>query len=163
MTDLSSSSTTTVTLSETTSDIGKALAGGHLPSVASAILEQEELHDTVVHLFMEKINSECFSICQHSKPLSPFHKIDADKCSTFQWKSLIDDLTQKAPTLLKVLSSIVTYNDHRKKKPVSSTHHPGLCMAIAILLKERNREMCGLQAIISLLLYSSHVDKQVSK
>ena len=46
----------TVTLSETTSVIGEALAGGHLPSVASAILEQEELHDTVVHLFMEKIN-----------------------------------------------------------------------------------------------------------
>ena len=34
-------------------------------------------------------------------------------------------------------------------------------MTAAVLLKERNREMCGIQSLISLLLYSSHVDKQV--
>ena len=44
----------------------------------------------------------------------------------------------------------------------SVEHYPGLCMSVAILLKERNREMSGLQYIVSLLLYSSHVDKQVS-
>ena len=148
-------------LNEATNAIGKALAGGHLPSIVRAVLEQQELCDIVIHLFMEKINSECFRMCQHSKPFSPFHKIDASKSSSFQWKHFVEDLSQKAPTPLKVLSSIVTYNDHRKKKPSSSDHHPGLCMAIAILLKERNREMCGLQSIISLLLYSSHVDKQV--
>ena len=75
---------------------------------------------------------------------------------------LVEELSLKAPTLLKILSPIVTANDKRKQTAVPGSHNPGLCMAVAILLKERNREMCGLQSIISLLLYSSHVDKQVS-
>ena len=77
-------------------------------------------------------------------------------------EALFEDLTAKAPTLLKVLSSIVTYNDHHKKKPVEVAHHPCLCMAVSILLKERNREMCGLHSILSIVLYLAHVDKQVS-
>ena len=44
---------------------------------------------------------------------------------------------------------IVTANDKRKQTAVPGSHNPGLCMAVAILLKERNREMCGLQSIIS--------------
>jgi len=72
----------------------------------------------------------------------------------------IYDLSLKAPTLLHVLSSIVSYSDHRNKK-ANSAHHPGLCMTVVILLKERNREVCGVQSLLSLLLYSSHVDKQV--
>lgn len=112
-------------------------------------------------LYIDKINSECFCVCQLTKPLSPFRKLDASKCSSFQWKVLVEDISQKAPTLLKIFSSIITSNDKRKQSAATSSHHPGLCMAVAILLKEKNREMCGLQSIISLLLYSSHVDKEV--
>lgn len=131
-----------------------------MPSVADAIIEESDLCEMVFERIADKINSECFRVCQLTKPLSPFRKIDVSKCSSFQWKVLVEDLSQKAPTLLKILSSIVV--DKRKKAAVTSTHHPSLCMAAAILLKERSREMCGLQSIISLLLYSSHVDKQVS-
>ena len=125
-------------------------------------MDHSDLCEMVFERTILKINSECARICQLTKPLSPFRKIDASKCSSFQWKVLVEDVTQKAPTLMKILSSIVTSNDKRKQAAVTSAHHPGLCMAVAILLKERNREMCGLQSIISLLLYSSHVDKQVS-
>ena len=38
-------------------------------------------------------------------------------------------------------------------------HMPGICMAVATLLKERNREMCGVQSIISV---ASQVKKKVS-
>ena len=75
---------------------------------------------------------------------------------------LVEELSLRAPTLLKILYPIVIANNKRKRAAVSGSHNPGLRIAVAILLKERNREMCGLQSIISLLLYSSHVDKQVS-
>ena len=133
-----------------------------MPSVADAIMDQSDLCEMVFERIIDKINSECFHICQLTNPLSPFRKINASKCSSFQWKVLVEDLSQKAPTLLKILSSIVTSNDKRKQAAVTTAHHPGLCMAVSILLKERNREMCGLQSVISLLLFSSHVDKQVS-
>ena len=124
-------------------------------------MDHSDLCELVFKRIIDKINSECFRICQLTKPLSPFRKIDASKCSSFQWKVLVEDISHKAPTLLKILSSIITSNDKRKQTAATSSHHPGLCMAVAILLKERNREMCGLQSIISFLLYSSHVDKQV--
>ena len=38
---------------------------------------------------------------------------------------------------------------------------PGICMATAILLKERNKKLHGVQSRISTLLYSSHLEKQV--
>ena len=97
-----------------------------------------------------------------SQPFSPFHKIATDQYAEFQWNDFIEDVSQKAPTLYHILSSIVAHSDHRNKKKMQSAHHPGLCMAVAILLKERNREICGVQSILSLILYSSHVDKQVS-
>ena len=43
---------------------------------------------------------------------------------------------------------------------VGSSHNPGICCAAADLLKERNREMCGLQSLVSLLMFSCHAKKR---
>ena len=158
MTDHKAGSSTTVTLGEATCAIGKSLLLGHLPSLADAIMDQEDLHDILLQRLIDKINLECVQLCQLSRPLSPFRKWETEKFSSFKWKSFVDELAKYAPLLLQVLSAIVTH----KKKNVTTVHYPKLCTAVAVLLKERNREMCGLQSIISLLLYSSHVDKQVS-
>ncbi len=64
----------------------------------------------------------------------------------------------KAPTLFKLL---VTRSDHRNKTKKGAKHHPGICMALSVLLKERNREMSGLQTFLSLVLFSTRVNKKV--
>ena len=66
---------------------------------------------------------------------------------------IIEDLKSKAPTLLQLVTSVVSVNDHRNTSKVGNSHHPGICAAFAVLLKERNREMCGLQSIVSVLMY----------
>ena len=162
MTDLSANSTSTTTLDEATSVIGKAMAVGHLPTVAQTIVDHKPLADLVFQLFMDEMEAECAHISQRSQPFSPFNRIATDQYASFQWKNFIEEISKKAPTLFRVLSSIVAHSDHRNKKKVHTAHHPGLCMTVAVLLKERNREMCGVQSIISLILYSSHVDKQVN-
>lgn len=135
-----------------------------MPSVAEAIMKHKELADLVLQHFLDKIHSECSTLCQRSSiPHSPFRRITIDKFDTFQWKSCIEHLSLKAPTLLHLLSTIVSHSDHRNAKKVQSAHYPGICMTVAVLLKERNREMCGVQSLISLLLYSSHIEKQVVK
>ena len=161
MTNLSNNSTTLTTLDEATNAIGKALATGHLPSLAEAIMDHNGLADVVLRLFLNKLESECAVLSQRSLPLSLFRRIPTDEYATFEWKMLIENLTQKAPTLFHVLFSIVAHSDLRNKKKMDIAHYPGLCMTVAVLLKERNREMCGVQSLISLILYSSHVDKQV--
>ena len=107
------------------------------------------------------MDQECSVLCERRSPPSPFRTTAVDGFQTFQWKDFIDDLTQRAPTLLSLLSTIVSHTDHRNEKKTASAHDPGICMTTAVLLKERNREMCGVQSLISLILYSSHAEKQV--
>ena len=149
MTNLSDNSVITSTLDEVAGKIAKALVAGHLPSVAESVVQHKQLGEMVLELLLTRIDSECSLVCKRSQPLSPFQKIDADKCSTFQWSSFVQDLSSKAPTLLKILSSIATHSNHRNKHKLNTAHHPGICMAASILLKERNKDMCGVQSIIS--------------
>ena len=67
------------------------------------------------------------------------------------------------PTLLQLLTAVVGVNDDRNTSKKGEQHHPGVCTAMAILFKERNREMCGIQTFISLVMFSSHVPKKVRK
>ena len=84
-----------------------------------------------------------------------------EKVSDFRWCDCIAELKLKAPILLEVVSALVSCNDSRNKQKRGDVHNPGICMAIAILLKERNREMCGIQTLVSLVLFTSRVQKQV--
>ena len=77
-------------------------------------------------------------------PISQF--IDL-KCS-----ELVSELEARAPLLLKALCSIVARNDHRNQSKRGASHFPGICMAAAIILKERNRDMCGTDLPVDVLL-----------
>jgi hypothetical protein len=84
-----------------------------------------------------------------------------DELRPFNWSILIKDLQAKAPILFKMLYTVVSHSDKRNQLKRDAAHHPAICMAIATLLKDRNREMGGLQTIVSLLLFKSCVKKQV--
>ena len=71
----------------------------------------------------------------------------------------MNELESTAQLLLRLMLLIVSHSDHRNKEKRRARHYPGMCMAIATLLKERNREMSGVQTPISLSLFSSHVQK----
>ena len=73
------------------------------------------------------------------------------------------ELKVKAPLTLQLVTALVSKNDSRNKQKCGDAHYPGICMAIAIMLKERDREMCGIQTLLSLILFSSRVQKQVKQ
>lgn len=87
---------------------------------------------------------------KYTDNISPFRRIPISKLPEFCWDEFSDDLKSKAPTIYKFASLIVCHSDHRNE--VKGT-------PIAALLKERNREMCGVQSIISI---ASQVQKKVS-
>ena len=89
----------------------------------------------------------------------------------FTWDSLVSELESNAPTLHQVLKACVTVSRRQRaqkrcgsKKKVRS-HHPesaavlGLCAAV--LLRHRNHSMSLVQRILSVILHSGHVGKQV--
>ena len=71
------------------------------------------------------------------------------------------ELEQDAPLLLKIMNCLVARYDYWNKCKVGTAHNPGFCTAAAVILKERIREMCGLQSLLSLPMYSCHCEKQV--
>ena len=153
--------TVTCTLPDHLSSIGKELATGHMLSIADSVIRNDELVQLIWQQhFLKVIDQECSVLCQRQAP-SLFRSIPISRLHSFKWKDCIDDLSAKAPTLMSLLSKVVSHSDHRNEKKTTFSHFPGVCMATAVLLKERNREMCGIQTLNSLILYSSHAEKQV--
>ena len=151
----------TRTLGDCEGKVARQLLGGHPPSIAKAVMAMEDVRESLIKLFLNTINDECNVLCQRSQK-SVFRKMSMEQVMDFKWSLLVEELNSKAPLLYSVLSSIATRNDRRNVIKVGPDHYPGICMAAAVILKERNREMCGLQSIISLLLYSCHCEKKVS-
>ena len=105
----------------------------------------------------------CRALSKNQGTMSRFRSIPVEQLVQFKWSDLVDDMRSKSPILLQAFSTVVSHNDHRNtSKKGEQRHNPSICMATAILLKERNREMCGVQAIISIALYLSRVQKKVS-
>ena len=77
------------------------------------------------------------------------------------WSALVSELESRVPLLFEAFSSIAAHSNHCNKSKVGAAHHPGICMAAAVILKERNREMCGVQSVLSLLMYSCHCEKKI--
>ena len=119
----------------------------------------DNLRELLFKQFVAQIDSECSQLCQRQPKSSVYLKILQAPLADFNWKVFVEDLQNKAPTFFQLLSIIASHGDHRNKTKVGDTHNPGICMAAAVILKERNREMNGLQSILSLLLFTSHVNR----
>lgn len=133
-------------------------------SIAKAVLGVDDMKEAIITQLLGVLNEECRQLCRKSDTQSPpFRSIPVDKLVEFKWESMTAELQSRAPLLYKILHSLTTRNDHRNVVKTGAAHFPGICFAAAILLKERNREMCGLQSMISLLMYACHCEKQVRK
>ncbi len=142
--------------------VGQVLAGGHLPSIARAVFSVSALRELLVDKFISHINDECATMCRKSgNAPSLFRTFPVDKVDSFSLEKCIDEVKVKAPTLFKLLYFLVTRSDYRNKTKRGNKHHPGICMALSVLLKERNRELSGLQTFLSLVLFSTRVNRKV--
>ena len=133
-------------LNDNESQLGRALAGGHIASIAKATAHQGALREQVFLQVLNLEDEECSKVCQKSDP-SRFQKVPVSELATFQWEQFIDELRSKAPTLLHILQVMSS-----PKQNSDSRHYPGICIAVAVLLKGRNREMCGIQSLIHVFL-----------
>ena len=139
----------------------RALLGGDAASIAKAALLVEGVKEAIIQHLLGTLNVECNKLCRKKQPSSLFRKIPIEKLAMFKWQEMVMELEQDAPLLLDIIHCLVARNDRRNKCKVGAAHNPGICTAVAVILKERNREMCGLQSFLSLLMYSCHCEKQV--
>ena len=130
--------------------------------MARAVLAHSALREQVLLKVLDLVDSECAALCRKTGAdgPSPFRQLPVKKMEEFSWERYTQELKLRGPFLLWLFSTLVQHNDHRNKTKQGSTHTPGVCMSIAALLKERNREMTGVQTYVSLALFN-HVNKQV--
>lgn len=92
------------------------------------------------------------------KDTSLFRKIPVSELSAFQWEQLIDELRLRHQCWFAFWKP-----SHPSSRTLEAfTNYPGICMVSAVLLKEKNREMCGFQSLISVPLYATHAEKEVT-
>ncbi len=149
-------------LGEDEGKVVRALCGGHAPSIASAVMRLSGVREAIVNTLMDSINTECSTLCKTPQGVkSRFQHIPVEDAANFKWSNLVQELETVCPLLLKILTTVAVRRDPRSKTKADSSHFPGMCTAAAVLLKERNRRMCGIQSVVSLLMYSCHCEKQV--
>ncbi len=139
-----------------------SLVGGDAQSIASSIMEVQVLKEAVFTYFLQTISDECNRLCQTSCT-SLFRAIPVTSLANIKWVEFIAELGSKAPILLQSIFFLVSVNDTRNTTKVGAVHFPGICATVAVLLKERCREMCGVQSLVSVLMYACHCEKQVYK
>ena len=138
----------------------RALLGGHAVSIAKAVLGEKDLRDAIIKQLLREINKECNSLCKKTIA-THFRTIPVDELANFKWKDMVADLQLKVPLLFTILHGIAARNDNRNVVKVGAAHYPCICTTAAILLKERSREMCGLQSLVFLAMYTCHAEMQV--
>ena len=151
----------TTNLGEPYCRIGRALAGGHPDTIAKAVFNHSEIRDILIKKMIEMVDAECLVLCRNEKETSPFKKMTLEQLTEFKWYTLVQELETKAPTLWNMLTTIISHNDKRNQRKQGAVHYPAICMAVATILKERNKNMVGVQTPLSLILFKSHVQKQV--
>lgn len=154
----------TTYLDESYIRIGRALAGGHPETIAKSVFSHAEIRTVLATKVVEMVDSECSALCRMPKDAEdtpPFRKMTPFQLKEFTWEMLISEVQTRAPILLKLLSTVVSHSDKRNQHKHGSVHYPAICMAVATILKERNKNMVGLQTLVSLLLFKSRAQKQV--
>ena len=141
--------------------IVESLIAGHAPTTVKAIMAVQRLREAILAHLLQTLTDECSNLCQTSGP-SFFRNISVSNLATISWDMFIHDFQSRAPTLFNIMLNLVSFHDRRNIAKVDVSHYPGLCAAVAILLKERSKNMCGLQSLVSILLYACHSEKMVS-
>lgn len=92
---------------------------------------------------LECISKECSVLCQRRLQTQPppFRKLTIDSLEEFSWTIFSKELEWNCPVLYRLLMAIASHSDHRNTTKQGSFRLSALCMTIAILLKEHNREM----------------------
>ena len=143
--------------------VASLLAGGEkaYSHLVNELFSEDEIRKHIVDRVVTELDDECSQLCTHSKP-AVFRQVPTTYMEEFKWTDFIQELQTRAPTLLRMLLKIVSHSDLRNKKKCGECHFPGVCMAVAVLLKERNKHMVGVQSLLSMIMFSARVDKLVS-
>lgn len=150
------------TLSKTLAPVGLALCEGNWFKLAQTVVASKELCRLVTEALLKKVKMECEVLCS-TLSKSKLHLSSPEDLTKFDWKDVAYELQQKAPTFLSFLTKVASPSRlrNRHKGATEDSLHPAVCIAAAVLLKQRCERMCALQHLIGIILFHGNASKQV--
>lgn len=126
------------------------------PYTAKAALKTSSIRKPVITSIRKVVARECAKLCKRSKN-SSLRGSSCGKLKSFNCKDVSKQLKKDAPVLYSVMKSAC-----KRPRLKGRTKRNVLTMAASLLLKGRNKTMCTMQSVVSVLLYAGHASKKVS-
>ncbi len=121
--------------------LGKSLIKGTYKQIAVAAWKGPGFRRGIVEVIKREINKECCSVCSREKP-SILRKTSKEDMLDFSWKSLGNELEEKAPILQAILKSasrpLINEAKAENENQNETKWLPATCMAAAVLFKNRS-------------------------
>ena len=129
------SKTTSKTLDDTYSTIGKALFHGPPSRIATAIIKCEPLRKVIIQKLLAIVSREVGQLCSRKCP-SILRKTSKNDLMNFSLEELCKEWEKRAPVFYSfLLTSCIT------KSTKNACWLPSVAIAGSVLLKQRNSEM----------------------
>ena len=117
-------------------------------ALSASVVKSPQTAEKILQEFVIKIKKEIIEIC--SKTNDSILRDSNEAVQHFSWETIWLELCSKMPTLVELLSNLVS--NHMESKPL-------ICLMASMILKDR----VGLvQRAVSVLLYGNGANKQVS-
>ena len=130
-------------------------------SVAFQVARHKQLREQILNVLGRKIQGEMKNLCSLLIP-SVLRTYNPEAVQSFKWKTLIEEIKERAPTFYSVLANCA----YKKPKKLGSKSYRikdevviGTCASI--FLRHRSCKMNMIQRIISMILYSNNAGKMV--
>lgn len=117
-----------------------------------SFLKSPALKEAALNEICKDLRRECSLLCSRSL----FTKTNIKNITSFDLKKVITLVEKKAPTFFRFMCA--TSRSPGSKRPLN---YSAVCMAIAIILKQRYTRASLFQKIVSSILYAGHAAKRV--
>ncbi|XP_028408673.1 uncharacterized protein LOC114531236 isoform X2 [Dendronephthya gigantea] len=125
--------------------------------IASAITGIPVIERCVKAIILEKIDKDCKSLC--SKKFASILRTPRSEHSQlakiFCWSGILNEMKERAPDILNVLTTIAAPNLMLDGRQV-----PPICMAYALLMNTRNRELSMVQKMNTVVIGAGHATEK---
>ena len=140
--------------------IVKALAGGNMKFIWRVLFANPDLRELrgCLSKVSRTICEACSLLCKkNAQPVTLFlhNDMSLEQAESFSWTQAILEPSTRVPTLFKIIHNSVVTRSLVRNKHKRDAQYPGLCTAVANLLTEHKREMCGVQSYKSSALFST--------
>ena len=130
--------------------------------IARAVMLLPSVKSCIKYLFLEEIDGQCRDLCvrkrgKHGPSVLHVSRPDTkESLENFTWASIIEEMKMRAPDLLDFIATVSVPVVKEKGNQV-----PSVCVAYAVMMHARWRELSLVQKVITFILGIGHSTSKV--